>query len=381
MEPLMNRKKAKALLNLKHKRVEQEVDQLKIEKADDRHRLAFLYASANRYNIMSYCSASDDAAFFRKVIFHERMALEERKLLGQLAPLIELKGLEHIERFDKRGIVFCSFHVGSFFSPLYLFASQGIDVTACIASNAYTQLKKTIENDISKLSKNGFNRGRIKLLDMGTPTASFQMVRILKEGGNLLLYVDVASGDEDKKKETTTIVNMLSGKLKVKKGGARISYLTKRPIIPLMSQYNSNGIISLRAYLPILPPKLGNEQAFCKRAMEMLFSLLEKRLYKKPEEWEGWLYCHNMVIPKGELESNSVKGIVDLPQYMVNRERFVCYNAKDRFYLFDKETYRFIKIAKEVYFSLFENMGKGGNLTGNLLEGLIENGVLIQVVQ
>ena len=115
--------------------------------------------------------------------------------------------------------------------------------------------------------------------------------------------------------------------------------------------------------------------------METLFSLLEKRLYNKPDEWEGWLYCHNMVIPKSGLESDNTKGIVELPQYMVNRERFVCYNAKDRFYLFDKETYRFIKIAKEVYFSLFENMGKGGNLTGSLLEGLIENGVLIQVVQ
>lgn len=381
MEPLMNRKQAKALLNLKHKSVQEEVDQLKIEKADDRHRLAFLYASANRYNIMPYCSASDDPAFFRKVVFHERMALEERKLLAQLAPLIELKGLEHIKRFDNQGIVFCSFHVGSFFSPLYLFASQGIDVTACIASNAYTQLRMTIENDIRKLSKNGFNCGRIELLDMGTIGASFQMVRTLKEGGNLLLYVDVDSGNDDKKKETTTIVNLLSGTLKVKKGAARIAHLTKRPIIPLMSQYNSKGIISLRAYRPILPPKLGNEQAFCKHAMGALFSLLEKRLYDKPEEWEGWLYCHNMVIPKHELENDHIKGNLDLPQYMVNRERFGGYNAKDRFYLFDKETYRFIKITKEVYFSLFENMGKGGNLSGSLLEGLIQHGVLIQVVQ
>src|SRR3546814_7218233 len=95
-----------------------------------------------------------------------------------------------------------------------------------------------------------------ELLDIGSHAGSFRLLRRLKQGYNVLIYLDGETGNpKDERYEKWTSVNFLEGVLQVRKGIASISNFVGAPIVPVISRREPENGITIHFFSPIRPEK------------------------------------------------------------------------------------------------------------------------------
>jgi lauroyl/myristoyl acyltransferase len=176
-----------------------------------------------------------------------------------------------------------------------------------------------------------------------------QMIETLKNGTNLLFYLDGNSGLNEKASNLLKI-NFLDHQIFSRKGVPFLSYLTKSDIVPIvMKRFDDlkTHKIEIGKTIPFLKEK---KDCSFSTVLSEIYSLLEKQILLKPDYWECWLYLDKYYMQHKLYKDARINDFYN----KYNKSRFEEIELRSNFYLFDRLKSVFHPIHQEFYNSFKE---------------------------
>lgn len=333
-------------------------DKLQVDSIDSPYRRDFLVCSANKLHLLGNTTRMNDRDFYQQVLYYSSMAKLDRQCLVEIGEDIEYQGdLSFLDDVPEKPVIFCSFHIGSFHSLAYMLGKSGISFSVVVSQQAYYRLYKPVATDLNRLKRARNFRFRFDMLNIGSPNVGLRMIRKLKAGSSLLIYLDGYSGSSGKLPmldKNQLEVKLLNGKIFVHKNIAAISHLAGAAIAPVISyreKQDRQDRIHVKFLPPIRPDSAGDREAYVCNTTRKLFRHFGHYLKAYPTQWEGWLYVHQY------LDTESLNGrheepliYLDRPQiWKFNRQRYELFVKNGHYYLFNKYSYLVVQISHSVY--------------------------------
>ncbi|WP_166670644.1 hypothetical protein [Olivibacter sp. XZL3] len=332
--------------------LQKKTHRLRADHPSSKDRMAFLRLSAAIYHLCPSKIADQDG-FFRKVYYQEQLALIDRRTLPEIRQKLTFTGAhEQLRQAHTCGRILVSFHYGSFFASLAAFSAYELQVMVGMAGEVYQKIKDDLASDARKLANHDGSNFSLELLDLGAPMSIFRMVRKLRSGKDVFLFIDADSRQRiDKSEQRKIRIPFLDGALLVSSGAAYLSYLTGAAIVPILSPRIPNGQTQVEFKEWIYPDTAVDAETFAGQTMQRLFMYLEKQVLKDPTQWEGWLYIHNLVERRSQADWSYTEQQTsrDTDEYRVNQERYALIAEKKDHYLFDRQQYRMLWIPEALF--------------------------------
>lgn len=215
-----------------------------------------------------------------------------------------------------KGLIVCSYRFGMYAVLPVDLAAMGIRVSIPLAEVS-DRAKKALQDLRDRVNTQScpdgeerqklLNISSIQLLDVEAKCTSIGLVKALRKGQLVMIYVDGNNGADGPWGEGGRIaVDFFGSSVSVKTGVARLSWSLGTPILPVVSLKTGPGTGVLRLSDPIIPPSPTNSDGkddFVQTSMQHLYKILESYAREHPEQWEGvsalhrWR-CHARPAPK-----------------------------------------------------------------------------------
>ncbi len=250
----------------------------------------FAVCCANLARFMPELSPLAMPAIFNELIRRLALAHEEQHYMEEALATLEGWDDGWLRLLRERPGIVCTFHTGSYRLLGRLIASHGLPVALVLASNV---LEKQGPDFIAAYqaicSKAG--KGQLQLIDAEKPTSALAMMRALRQGFQLVVYVDgnVGAGHATNQKNLLKL-DFMHSQLLVRQGIGQLAVRTGAPVYPVICTRPAWGRLRLDLMPAITPDARKPEHA--QAVMGKLYKLLADTLYGLPQEWEGWLYLH-----------------------------------------------------------------------------------------
>jgi hypothetical protein len=196
------------------------------------------------------------------------------------------------------------------------------------------------------------NAGGFKIINAEDPHVGLQMLRELKKGRSLLLYIDgnTGAGAATTKNDNRCVINFLGQQLFARKGIAYLAHTARVPIVTVACYRHSWQDIRLKFYTPILPDATMDKTLFAERTTQYIYDQVSPLIKAYPEQWEGWLYIHKSAkIIQQPHRNPRIKNIAPTEKIGFDSFRFGIFKLKGVPFLLNKNTYAFYEINKELY--------------------------------
>jgi hypothetical protein len=200
------------------------------------------------------------------------------------------------------------------------------------------------EEESKQEASGGFVRD-FDLIDAEQPTALLKMMRALKKGKSLFVYLDGNTG-VNSGKEKHVVVEFMAGRLWVRKGIAVLAQLMQCPIYPLSCLRTSLYSLDYSTAEAIIPPKDKQpDPLFVQRTMQTLYKQLEEIVYTQPFQWECWLYLHQfMVLPEPAKPRKEVQ-----VKELLNPDAWASFSIDGHCFALDLENFSSFEIAEPIH--------------------------------
>jgi lauroyl/myristoyl acyltransferase len=141
----------------------------------------------------------------------------------------------------------------------------------------------------------GCSAPQISILIAEDPSTTVKAARRLKKGESVLLYLDGNTGVGGVKtnQKNMTPIKFLGTEISARTGAAFLSYLTQKPLIPILGTRSDWLSRDFNVCDPIVPAQGMDRKTYCRQSTENLSNHLEQTVRKFPTQWEAWLYLHN----------------------------------------------------------------------------------------
>ncbi len=316
----------------------------------------FSYASANLRHFLPQLIFNDHVRIFKEILFHQRVSLLEQEYLGIL-DFITPEGLtEDLFQFIKQTpVIFCTFHLGSYRVVNTFLAHHNIPFSLVISNDVMQQQSVGYKEGYEKLY-NGYLFEELSLINAETPQAGLQMMRDLKKGKSLLIYIDGNTGAIKDDHEKSSMVSLLKGSIYAKNGVAFMSHAAKVPIIPVVCYRKGLDDIRLRFFDVIYPNLEKNRQEQAHELTQLLYDRLGSVLTEYADQWEAWLYLQKDIANKAICtQCNSIKKC-DVDFDSLDLLKFGLIKVGSEFKLLDKTTYKTVETDKKILDKLYQQM-------------------------
>jgi hypothetical protein len=204
-----------------------------------------------------------------------------------------------------RGLIVCSYRIGMYpLVPLDL-GAMGFQVFLPLAeikertTKALDGLRDRVNASASLRAEERHNllsMSSIRLLDVEAKHTAITLLKALRKGGVVMIYVDGNNGVDGPWGEEGRIpVSFLRSSIHVKTGVARLAWSLGAPILPVVSFRNSHGCGgTVHVADPIVPsdPNPADRDGFVRASMQRLYGILEDYASEYPEQWEGVSALH-----------------------------------------------------------------------------------------
>ncbi len=313
---------------------------------------------------------------------------------------IQLKGeYREILYIKKSPLIFCTYHLGSYRAIIGLLSRLGYDFSLVIDQQVYDQQGDNIREIVKSVNEHFNTESDFDLINAEAFDSAMKMVKQLKQGKALVLYVDgnTGTGGVFRHDEKLEVVQFFNQQIFARQGIAYISFLTNVPIVPVISYRedieNKDNIslknVVLEFFDEINPATTKSKKIYCADTTQRLYKHLEEKLKTYPLQWEGWLYVHkyldekSVTIPKEERPIHYQK-YKDLNQLAFNEDRYGIFTFGSQYFLFDNQSYTTF-IINEEEFSLLKfflekekNLSQAGlNVADLPIDNLLQLGILI----
>ncbi len=353
-------------------------------KYDANKLLIFYYLISNIKYFLKSKIKINYLDFFKKVMIYQRMSsldfnLEYLELLlGK--ENIKIKGEDLLAAIDKPRI-YCCFHMGSYRLPVAFLSRLTNSKGAIIIDN----------NVIVNQSKNGFKiikelseREGFKIINAESLNGTIEMVRFLRKGGSLFFYIDGNTGVGGMKNISSKMlkIKLFESDFYARKGIAQISYITKTPIIPVITYKETGNILknTIHFFKEIIPNSDLQREFFVFETTQHIYNIFSEYLLKYPTQWEGWLFFQYFieadlaVIEPKKVDKNKLDSI------QFNHDKFGLFKLNGTHYVYDLD-YRVMYKLKpeqfEIVYTIKNNIKERINFD-NDLNILIKKEILLQ---
>ena len=184
------------------------------------------------------------------------------------------------------------------------------------------------------------------MVEAGSPTAALTVLRELKAGRSLIVYVDGSpeSAPEPGEESQYLSVRLGNRRMLTRKGVAYLSHAAGVPLIPVISYREPDMTNVLRFQKAIRPIRKSDREMYCHEAMQQLYDALWSHLMRYPEQWSGWNHVHLFLEPE---QPRSMFGQRQ-KKPVFNADRYALCDMEQAPILFDRRLYQTYEITDDL---------------------------------
>jgi len=301
----------------------------------------FAIFSANLTNFLPEIPISEHADMFRKLLTSLAFESFDRNVL-HISDLCSLNGdLSALENTSSPSI-FCTFHLGSYRIIANLLLKKGHHFTTIVRKDVYKQQIESMMEYTAKMKQNYGTKSEVNVVSAEDPNIVLKLLRELKAGRSLLVYLDGNIGISDEKLEQ---ISFLSQTIGARKGMAYLSYVAGVPLVPVISYRKPDMSNVLFMGEGIYPDKSIPKEAYSRGVLQTIFDFFAKYVANFPEQWEGWNYIHHSLQTDETSLSPPPPSAYRRLNYQFNERRYSIFDLKESPVLFDKRYYSTYEIS------------------------------------
>jgi len=210
----------------------------------------------------------------------------------QLDDYVDVEGWEHMEAVlaPKRGAIAITGHVGNWELLAAYCALKGVPVAA-VARRIYEPRINTLLVDFRR-------RNGVQTILRESPTASRDILRILRSGGILAMLID-----QDTRVPSVS-VPFFGRMARTPAAAAALAVRRDLPVLPAFAQRRGEGGHRLTFLPPIQASRSGDRRRDVADLTRSFNQLIEERIRKNPAEWVWWhRRWRHAPIPRLDLDS------------------------------------------------------------------------------
>ncbi len=325
---------------------------------EDAHRLvSFNLTSANLLHYLPGIDYSRHETLFREILLHQQLSALEQFF----HPITQYATCENLspqcwQMIREKPVIFCTFHTGSYRLINLMLMKHQVPYSLAIAGDILEQQGNSYLRIFDELY-DGYIYPDFHLINAEQPYAALQMLRDLKKGRSLLLYLDgnTGSGSFTTENENCCIVSFLHQSLFARKGIAYLSHSANVPIVPVICYRKSLDDIRLRFFDPLYPDTQQSRHQFAETTTQLLYQLFETVLQQYPGQWEAWLYLHKTAHLHRQPAGNNQSAISGSQNgFSLNQNKYGLFKIGLQNFLFNKCNYESQLINDNLYKLLYE---------------------------
>jgi lauroyl/myristoyl acyltransferase len=299
---------------------------------------------------------------------------------------VETEGVDDalIELLQKKPVVICTFHTGSYRVLNLFLCRHTIPYSLVVGKEVAEKEGQLFASFYQQLPGNKSNDG-FKVIDAEASNCGLQMLRELKKGRSLLLYIDgnTGAGANTTINDNACAVDFLNQQLYARKGIAYLAHMAKVPLLTVASYRKNIETICLKFFAIIEPDERQGSEEFAVEATQLIYKKLAAIVEQYPEQWEGWLYIHKVAhIIHVPLPKQNEEQELSSQKISFDSTRFGIFKANEKHFLLKKHAYSFFEISVQLYdvlISCVDTAIDKSCLSADQLQQLKEEGVITYV--
>ncbi len=308
---------------------------------EEGYTVRFAIFSANLTNFLPEIPQSEHAELFKSLLTNLSFESFERNLL-QIGDFCEVKGNIKALKSAKTPQIFCTFHLGSYRIIANLLIRMGHNFSTIVRQDVYSKQLESMMSYTARMKEKYDTTSEVSVLNAEDPNILLKLVRELRSGRSLLVYMDGNTGSGDEKPDA---VEFLSQKISARKGMTYLSYISGVPLVPVISYRKPDQSNMLYIDESIKADSTVSREEFSGKALQQLFDFFAKYVASYPEQWEGWNYIHNALITREESLQSPPDSAYKRMHYEFNVTRYSIFELQDAPVLFDKVLYSTYEIS------------------------------------
>ena len=371
-------------INYEHfvKKTITEIDQL-AEKEDDQFTRQCTIVSASLSNYLPEISWGNHKAIFKEVLLSQRLSYfdQSQEYLLKQSEIIGITP-DQLLHLKKAPCIICTYHYGSY-RLINLYLTKMAIPFALVVSKSVMNKQGSGINSLHDLFRPKDSNSDFTIIDAEAHSSALQMLRALKSGKSLVVYIDGNTGAGDSTFDSANCLEIpfLDKTIKARKGVATLSYISKVPILPLVSFRKSRQKNLLQFGNSINPAEKSDKDEFVRLATSRLFSFIQAYIQNHPGQWESLLYLHKFAVSGEHKTQNRVEKTTDLTGlFKFNNQDFGLFKMNDKKVLLKKVNYTSFVINSQQYDFLKKTQHQAvpvQDLNLSFINELISGGVLI----
>ncbi len=319
------------------------LDNQDVEKIDGVDRLLYLQCISSKNIFFPQFNEFSNIDFYLKVMFNQCMAKYD--LENYLSIKSRTSVVSCLDTFLSPKI-YCAFHYGSYRIINCVLHEQNIEFAVVANKVILDKSKEQLINLHNEALYRSEKKLDFELIDANSNSGLIAMLRALKKGKSLVIYIDGGNGVGGFKKDdkNTTVVNFLNKKIYSRIGVAFLSAKLNIPIVPVIAGRSVNfENIDIKFYKQIITAFNSKEEI--NRITQLVWGIFEKEVMQDPTQWEGLLYFHHFLQREDTIEMP----IIFSNNYSFNYENFDFFCYSNNYYLYNNYSFSTIKLTQKLY--------------------------------
>jgi KDO2-lipid IV(A) lauroyltransferase len=308
--------------------------------------MKFTTFSANVENIMPSIPRNKHETLFRELLLQQMFATFDQQCLSA-GDLVKLSGARDVITQNEGAKIYCTYHLGSYRQLTSVLFRKGVDCVLLVGSNMNREQGGGMTEHIGALREKHGLTNVFRVVETGSPSAGLTILRELKAGRSLIVYVDGSPETAPEPGEETQFLSIRFGhrRIMTRKGVGYLSHAAGVPIVPVIGYREPDSTNVLHFLSPIRPIRQSDRDMYCQEAMQQLYDAFWPYLNRYPGQWEGWNYIHSFLEP--ELPNHSLyRRQSARPTF--NRDRYTLCDLEQAPVLFDRRLYQTYEITEDL---------------------------------
>jgi|GEM_PF-1243504 len=301
---------------------------------------AFFYANLHYFGI----SGTTRTCFrlYQRAKLNQMLAIHDQDSVAAVAS-IDSSSWSKLQKTLKEPGIIATFHLGSYRLLNQWLMRRGVPFVLLVSQYVFAQ-QAALFGQIYNRVKPAHGGADFQILVAEDRLILKKLSGLLQKGYYVLIYVDGGTGCLPKPKQKgTSSVSFFGRQISVHHGVAMLSFLTKRPIYPVLIPRTATEIPFLCLADSIFPALYVDRGQYAQRTMQTLFSFVSEHLKNAVWQWENWLTIHELA-----LHDDRAKRAEPL-QNAISLDEFLPYSAGNACYLLDVNHLDSYVISRGVY--------------------------------
>lgn len=313
----------------------------------------FNVVSASLSNYVPSLEYAQHPEIFRGIILNQQLSVLEQSYAASI---------DHVsyENLDSRiwkllrqeAAIICTFHTGSYRLINHFLASKKIPYALVASGNVVHEQGSIFQQLYRELT--GSN-DPLTIINAEMPSSGLQMLRELKRGRHLLLYMDgnTGAGNVTANNGNHCNIHFLNQMIFARRGIGFLAHAAGVPIIEAICYRRTLEDVRIKFFPPIYPAKDVNRQIFADQATQAMYDRLSPIIEQYPEQWEGWLYLHKVAHITNPYQGPASRARTgSCGKLKFNTSLFGIFKIAGNAFLFNKNSYMSFPIEDTLYSQL-----------------------------